>query len=28
VRPKGGQEHENQRVCKEGPVFATGSLVL
>ncbi|MGT2950772.1 dihydroorotate dehydrogenase electron transfer subunit [Streptococcus cuniculi] len=28
VRPKGGKEHENQRVCKEGPVFATGSLVL
>ncbi|ONK27271.1 dihydroorotate dehydrogenase electron transfer subunit [Streptococcus azizii] len=28
VRPKGRQEHENKRVCKEGPVFATGSLVL
>ncbi|MBF0777804.1 dihydroorotate dehydrogenase electron transfer subunit [Streptococcus cuniculi] len=28
VRPKGSKEHENQRVCKEGPVFATGSLVL
>ena len=28
VKPKGGQEHENKRVCKEGPVFETGSLVL
>ncbi|HEM3561236.1 TPA: dihydroorotate dehydrogenase electron transfer subunit [Streptococcus suis] len=28
VKPKGGQEHENKRVCKEGPVFATGSLIL
>ncbi|MGT2716221.1 dihydroorotate dehydrogenase electron transfer subunit [Streptococcus respiraculi] len=28
VRPKGGQEYENKRVCKEGPVFTTGSLVL
>ncbi|MBF0786629.1 MULTISPECIES: dihydroorotate dehydrogenase electron transfer subunit [unclassified Streptococcus] len=28
VRPKEGQEHENKRVCKEGPVFATGSLNL
>ncbi|MTB64693.1 dihydroorotate dehydrogenase electron transfer subunit [Streptococcus sp. zg-86] len=28
VRPKGGKEHENKRVCKEGPVFPTGSLVL
>ncbi|HFR3404118.1 TPA: dihydroorotate dehydrogenase electron transfer subunit [Streptococcus suis] len=28
VKPKEGQEHENKRVCKEGPVFATGSLVL
>ncbi|HEL1556736.1 TPA: dihydroorotate dehydrogenase electron transfer subunit [Streptococcus suis] len=28
VKPKRGQEHENKRVCKEGPVFETGSLVL
>lgn len=28
VHPKGGLEHESQRICKEGPVFATGSLVL
>ncbi|HEM3725909.1 TPA: dihydroorotate dehydrogenase electron transfer subunit [Streptococcus suis] len=28
VKPKEGQEHENKRVCKEGPVFATGSLIL
>lgn len=28
VKPKEGQEHENKRVCKEGPVFETGSLVL
>ncbi len=28
VKPKVGQEHENKRVCKEGPVFATGSLIL
>ncbi len=28
VKPKEAQEHENKRVCKEGPVFATGSLML
>ncbi|HFH9946023.1 TPA: dihydroorotate dehydrogenase electron transfer subunit [Streptococcus suis] len=28
VKPKEGQEHENKRVCKEGPVFVTGSLIL
>ncbi|BCP57647.1 dihydroorotate dehydrogenase B (NAD(+)), electron transfer subunit [Streptococcus parasuis] len=28
VKPKEGQEHENKRVCKEGPVFTTGSLIL
>lgn len=28
VKPKQGQDHENKRVCKEGPVFATGSLNL
>lgn len=28
VKEKGGQDHENKRVCKEGPVFKTGSLVL
>ncbi|NQP36516.1 dihydroorotate dehydrogenase electron transfer subunit [Streptococcus suis] len=28
VKPKEGQEHENKRVCKEGPVFATGNLIL
>ncbi|HEL9635124.1 TPA: dihydroorotate dehydrogenase electron transfer subunit [Streptococcus suis] len=28
VKPKQGQEYENKRVCKEGPVFATGSLIL
>ncbi|WP_439709961.1 dihydroorotate dehydrogenase electron transfer subunit [Streptococcus ruminantium] len=28
VKPKQGLEHENKRVCKEGPVFATGSLNL
>ncbi|HFU4058946.1 TPA: dihydroorotate dehydrogenase electron transfer subunit [Streptococcus suis] len=28
VKPKQGQEYENKRVCKEGPVFATGSLML
>ncbi|MDG4478164.1 dihydroorotate dehydrogenase electron transfer subunit [Streptococcus parasuis] len=28
VKPKGGQVYENKRVCKEGPVFETGSLVL
>lgn len=28
VKEKGGQDHENKRVCKDGPVFATGSLVL
>ncbi|MGQ7555222.1 dihydroorotate dehydrogenase electron transfer subunit [Streptococcus suis] len=28
VKPRQGQEHENKRVCKEGPVFATGSLIL
>uniref|UniRef100_UPI002740FD33 dihydroorotate dehydrogenase electron transfer subunit n=1 Tax=Streptococcus suis TaxID=1307 RepID=UPI002740FD33 len=28
VKPRQGQEHENKRVCKEGPVFTTGSLIL
>lgn len=28
VHPKGAATHENKRVCKEGPVFATGSLNL
>ncbi|HFU4123334.1 TPA: dihydroorotate dehydrogenase electron transfer subunit [Streptococcus suis] len=28
VKPKQGKNHENVRVCKEGPVFETGSLSL
>lgn len=28
VPPKDVKGHENRRVCKDGPVFATGSLVL
>lgn len=28
VQSRNGQSHENQRICKEGPVFETGSLLL
>ncbi|MFX3878851.1 hypothetical protein ACJBT9_11055 [Streptococcus suis] len=28
VTPNEGHAHENKRVCKDGPVFATGSLIL